>query len=108
MSQTFTLSPGKLDFAGLKILLNESTFLKLDPTCFNAIHAAAKTVNEIISAGKTVYGINTGFGSLANVQINATDLQALQRNLILSHAAGTGELLSDQTVRLIWALKINS
>lgn len=104
----FNLIPGQLKFSDLKILLNESTQLELNETCLSSINAAEKIVKEVIKENKTVYGINTGFGSLANTRINSEELETLQRSLVLSHAAGTGDLLSAQIVRLILALKINS
>lgn len=104
----FTLTPGNLSFSDLKKLLAENTTLELHPDCLNAIYASEETVAKIILQNKTVYGINTGFGSLAKTRIDITDLQNLQRSIVLSHAAGTGELLSDQAVRLILLLKINS
>lgn len=104
----FTLTPGKLTFSDLINLLDENTTLELHPDCLNAIYAAEETVAKIILENKTVYGINTGFGSLAKTRIDTTDLQILQRSIVLSHAAGTGDLLSDQAVRLILLLKINS
>lgn len=61
-----------------------------------------------VAKNETVYGINTGFGSLANKRINNLELATLQSSIVLSHAAGTGELLPDKIVRLILALKINS
>src|SRR3546814_20145410 len=66
------------------------------------------TVRDIVSVGKPAYGINTGFGKLAKVQIPADQLEQLQANLVRSHAAGVGELLDDASVRLIFALKIAS
>jgi histidine ammonia-lyase len=104
----FTLTPGKLSIEDLKKLLDESITLQLNPSCHAAIHASEQVVKNIIAEGKTVYGINTGFGSLANTRINKEDLETLQRSIVLSHAAGTGELLSDRTVRLMLVLKINS
>ncbi len=104
----FILTPGQLTFSDLKILLDEATVLELNPDCIENIYASEKVVAKIIAEGKTVYGINTGFGSLASTRIDTADLEKLQRSIILSHAAGTGELLSDKAVRLILALKINS
>ena len=52
--------------------------------------ASAQTVAAIVAKGQPVYGINTGFGKLANVRIEAADLETLQRNIVLSHAAGVG------------------
>lgn len=104
----FTLNPGKLKLTDFRALLTESTTLTLHANCQQKIIVAEKVIDKIIRDGKIVYGVNTGFGLLANKKINTVDLQLLQRSLVLSHAAGTGELLSDQTVRLILALKINS
>jgi histidine ammonia-lyase len=69
---------------------------------------AAKLVDTIVARGDAAYGINTGFGLLAQTRIAAEQLDLLQRNLLLSHAAGIGEPLPDAVVRLILALKINS
>src|SRR3546814_2539963 len=55
-----------------------------------------------------LYGINTGFGKLASVRIDAADLATLQRNIVLSHAAGTGDPSPVAVVRLMMALKLAS
>jgi histidine ammonia-lyase len=104
----FTLTPGQLSLDDISQLLDETTRIELNPNCHEAIYAAEKVVATILLENKTVYGINTGFGSLASTRIDTVDLEILQRSIVLSHAAGTGELLSDQAVRLILALKINS
>jgi histidine ammonia-lyase len=70
--------------------------------------AAQRTIDAIIHSGKTVYGVNTGFGLLANQTIAPADLNRLQRNLVLSHAAGVGPLLDDAVVRLMMLLKLKS
>ncbi len=72
------------------------------------IEAAARTVATILGRGVPVYGINTGFGKLAGVRIGAEDLARLQRNIVLSHAAGIGAPLDVPVVRLILALKLAS
>jgi histidine ammonia-lyase len=72
------------------------------------IAAAAALVDKIVAAGDAAYGINTGFGLLAQTRIPDDQLAQLQRNLLLSHAAGVGEPLPDPVVRLILALKINA
>lgn len=104
----FLLNPGTLKLSDFRVLLDESTTLELDTRCYPSIQAAEKVVGQIITENKVVYGINTGLGALVNTRIPKQELETLQRNLILSHAAGTGELLSDQATRLILALKINS
>lgn len=105
---SFKLQPGQLTIADLKMLRNESTRIALDSSCYDNIRQSAQTVSDVIAKGKTIYGINTGFGVLANTRIDTKDLEILQHKIVLSHAAGTGELLSDETVRLVLALKINS
>ncbi|MBP2278750.1 histidine ammonia-lyase [Sphingomonas sp. PL20] len=61
-----------------------------------------------MARGEPVYGINTGFGKLASVRIDTADLVTLQRNIVLSHAAGVGEAMPGPIVRLMMALKLAS
>ena len=82
--------------------------LRLAPEAYAAIDASAATVQAIVAKGDPAYGINTGFGMLAKRHIPQAQLEQLQQNLILSHAVGTGELLSDHVVRLILLTKIGS
>jgi histidine ammonia-lyase len=78
----------------------------LDPGSRAAVDASADVVTAIIASGKPVYGLNTGFGKLASVRIAGADLERLQLNLVLSHAAGVGDPLPPAIVRLAMALKI--
>ncbi len=71
-----------------------------------AVAASAVTIEDILTAGKTVYGVNTGFGLLAKQTIRPDQLAQLQRNLILSHCCGVGAPVTDDVVRLILLLKI--
>ena len=80
----------------------------LDPACKPKIAASAATVARIVAKGEPVYGINTGFGKLASVRIPASDLETLQRNIVLSHAAGVGEPMPVAVARLMMALKLAS
>ena len=64
--------------------------------------------NKMANSTKPVYGINTGFGSLCDVKINTADLSQLQKNLVMSHACGTGEQVPQEIVRLMLLLKIQS
>lgn len=108
MKMEFELKPGTLTLDDIQLLLDESTTLRLNKECYQQINAAENVIKDILAADQTVYGINTGFGLLANTRIEKSELATLQRSIVLSHAAGTGELLSDQIVRLILLLKINS
>ncbi len=63
------------------------------------IERGRATVERLVAAGEPVYGLTTGFGSLASVRIDPSDARALQRNLVRSHAVGAGEPLTRETVR---------
>ena len=78
----------------------------LDPATGPAIAESAAAVERILARGAPVYGINTGFGKLASVRIEAEDLETLQRNIVLSHAAGVGEPVPVPIARLMIALKL--
>ena len=84
----FILTPGQLRFSDFRLLLDESTTIELHPDCLAGIYASEKIITNIISEGKTAYGVNTGFGALASTNINSEDLETLQRSIVLSHAAG--------------------
>ena len=108
MSQSITLTPGTLSFETLRAVYEQPIRLTLSPDCHQAINNGVQVVADIIASDKTVYGINTGFGLLANTRIPTDQLETLQNSIVLSHAAGTGERLSDPLVRLIMVLKLNS
>jgi histidine ammonia-lyase len=97
-----------LTLATLRRIAREGPAIALDPACLAKLDAAVATIETIVALGEPAYGINTGFGKLAQSGISREDLSKLQTNLILSHAAGTGPLLGDQVVRLILVLKVAS
>jgi histidine ammonia-lyase len=104
----FTLIPGTLTLPSLRRVWREPVTLRLDPTSHAAIDASAATVAKVISESRTVYGVNTGFGLLARKKISPDELELLQRSIVLSHAAGVGEPMTEAQVRLLLVLKINS
>jgi histidine ammonia-lyase len=67
---------------------------------------ARKLVEKWVEEGRTIYGITTGFGALSNVAISKEETWRLQENIILSHSAGVGDLLDEETVRGVIALRI--
>ena len=71
------------------------------------IKASRRIVESVVASGETAYGINTGFGKLADVRISSGDLSALQRNLVLSHASGLGEPLPEPETRAMLLLRAN-
>jgi histidine ammonia-lyase len=108
MSNTLTIAPGKLSLNDIRNIWLAAAPLKLAVDAYPAINASAATIGRIVAKGDAAYGINTGFGKLAKTRIPDEQLELLQRNLILSHSVGTGDLLDDNIVRLIMALKIGS
>lgn len=97
-----------LSLADLRAVYEAPVRTELSPATLARIDAGAKAIAAIVDSGATVYGVNTGFGLLANTAIARGDLEALQRNLVLSHACGVGALIPDEIVRLILVLKIAS
>ena len=73
----------------------------------DAMNRSRDTVQAILDRGDVVYGVNTGFGHLANVRIEPADLRQLQRNLIRSHAVGVGDPFGVETTRGIVLLRAN-
>ena len=102
------LIPGQLSLAQLRDIYQQPVQLTLDSSASAQIEASVACVEQILAENRTAYGINTGFGLLASTRIASEDLENLQRSLVLSHAAGVGEPISDALVRLVMVLKVNS
>ena len=107
MSASVVLQPGQVTLAQWRALYRGAE-VTLDPACAQAVLRSAQTVEAIVARGEPVYGVNTGFGKLASVRIERDDLQTLQRNIVLSHAAGVGDPTPVPVVRLMMALKLTS
>ena len=82
--------------------------VSLDQSLWANINASADCVSEVLEQGRTVYGINTGFGLLASKKIPPEDLEELQRSLVVSHACGVGNAIDNATVALIMLIKLKS
>lgn len=100
-----TLVPGSVSLAQLRRIWRGRTPLAIDTSALVEVGRAQAVVAEVVASDAVVYGINTGFGKLAQTIIPADRLAELQRNLVLSHSVGTGALLPEATVRLVMALK---
>ena len=103
----------KIDGESLKLeqiidVARNFTPIFLSEHAIKNIEISRKCVEDIIDNDHTVYGINTGFGSLKNKKISRNKLRNLQRNLITSHSAGVGNYLPIEVVRAIMLLRINS
>jgi histidine ammonia-lyase len=108
MTETMTLVPGAVTLEDLEILYRQSPPVRLHADTHDRINAAAAVLEKAALGSDAVYGVNTGFGKLANTQIAPEDTERLQRNLILSHCCGVGTPLSKPVVRLIMTLKLMS
>ncbi|EJF87603.1 histidine ammonia-lyase [Bartonella vinsonii subsp. arupensis OK-94-513] len=105
---TIILKPGEVTLSELETIYFNGEVSKLHSDTHLAIRKGAERIAEIAAGSKPVYGINTGFGKLASIKIDANDVALLQRNLILSHCCGVGEPLAENIVRLMMTLKLLS
>jgi histidine ammonia-lyase len=104
----FMIEPGKSKLSHWRRIAEAPTTVALHADAWSAIERSRKTVETALASGEAIYGVNTGFGKLAQKRIPDNELKLLQRNLVLSHATGVGEPLSDSVTRLVMALKISS
>lgn len=82
--------------------------LDISPEALERCRASRAVIEGVLAAHQTVYGVNTGFGRLANVRIDDSRLEELQRNLLLSHATGVGAPLKEPVSRLMLVLRIQA
>ena len=102
MTKTLIVLDGNsLTLEELVSIKNISTKVMLSDESINAINMSRKLVEEIVSSGEVVYGINTGFGALSNVTVPKEQLKQLQTNLIRSHACGVGEKMDPDSVLMM-------
>ena len=99
------LHPGEVTLTQLRQVHAGGVRLAMSPSARAGLLAAQAAVRHIVEAGEVVYGINTGFGKLAQTIIPAERLAELQRNLVLSHSVGIGPDLPAEVVRLVLATK---
>ncbi len=90
----------------LRSAWQEPLTVSLGNTAKQRIAEANELIDDVLASGEQVYGVNTGFGQLAQVQISNDELAHLQTNLVRSHAVGVGEDLDDEIVRLIMLMKV--
>lgn len=87
--------------------IGHKTQLSLSEDAWSAVRKSRAVVDTIVSEGRTVYGINTGFGNFSEVVIPHDKLNLLQENLIRSHAAGVGNPMTPERTKRLLALRIN-
>ena len=105
-----TAAPGRPQASSHRSAQHEGSpvRLQLADSCLAAVSASAAVVQRAAAGDAPVYGVNTGFGKLANQRISQSQLDTLQLNLIRSHSVGVGEPLQPAVVRLMLALKAAS
>jgi len=108
MLTSLTLEPGSVTLGQLEQIWRIGIRAKLDTGAREQVRRAALQLAKAASGDEAVYGVNTGFGKLASIQIAPEDTATLQRNLILSHCCGVGEACPDAIVRLMMTLKLIS
>jgi histidine ammonia-lyase len=101
------LRPGQVTLAEWRAVYRGAQ-ASLAAEAWPVVARGAAAVTRVLARGEPVYGINTGFGKLASVRIEAGDLAILQRNIVLSHAAGVGNPTQVEVIRLMLALKLVS
>ena len=102
------ITPGQLDAQALQHASLGGERFTLAAAARERIEASVRAVRELVSRHEPVYGINTGFGKLAQTRIADDQLTQLQKNLVLSHSAGVGEPLAAPVVRLMLLMKAAS
>ncbi len=107
MMSSFELNPGEVPLSTWRAIYFGAA-CTLHPSADAKIAASAQAVARILAKGEPVYGVNTGFGKLAHLRIASADLAQLQRNIVLSHAAGVGAPMPLDVARLMMALKLAS
>ncbi len=105
---TLTLVPGAVTLDHLAEIYWNEAAVQLDPSSHPAIDLAHSRIAKAVAGKDAIYGVNTGFGKLASVKIEAKDTATLQRNLILSHCCGVGPAIPRRHARLLMALKLLS
>lgn len=82
--------------------------VSISPDAHERVKLSRQILQKFLDIGKPIYGVNTGFGALANVRISKEKLKELQRNIILSHSAGIGNYLSEDIVRAMILIRANA
>jgi histidine ammonia-lyase len=107
MSTPLLLAGQPLSLEEISRVALEHRAVALDPVALPGIRASRAVVDGMLARGETAYGVNTGFGKLSEMRIETGQVQALQRNLVRSHACGVGEPLPEAEVRAMLLLRAN-
>jgi histidine ammonia-lyase len=109
MAEHFAISNEHLGIEGLYDILISKSPISIDPQLLEKVAVNRQFLETMVATeSKTIYGINTGFGSLCNTAIPSHELDELQVNLVRSHACGAGQTVDNEIVRLMLFLKAKS
>ncbi|HXR06757.1 MAG TPA: aromatic amino acid lyase [Candidatus Acidoferrum sp.] len=103
-STELILNGGALGLADVELVARQRAAVKLGANAQARLAASRQALDHAIAAGEVIYGVNTGFGSLANRRVEGAQLAQIQKNLLRPHAAGVGEPLPEEVVRAMLLL----
>ena len=108
MAKELLLDGNTLTISSVEKFLFTNQKVKLSQNAKRKINESRKLVEKWISEEKVIYGVTTGFGEFANVNISFDQIKQLQENLIISHAVGVGEMLPLFIVKIMMLLRVNA
>ena len=103
-----TITETDFSLEDIRFFLEQKPVVELSAEVVKRIQASREIIEDVVASERTVYGVNTGFGKFADVRIKKEETAELQRRLVLSHAAGVGEPMPQEIVRLMMLLKIKN
>jgi len=101
-----TLGIDGMSLEDLAAIARKGARIRLARESEERLRSTRRLVEQWVEQGRTVYGVTTGFGALSDVSISKKETKQLQKNILMSHAAGVGNILDDETVRAVMALRI--
>jgi histidine ammonia-lyase len=96
----------KMTLEALMSIARHGAGVQLSEASVQRINEARQLIEQWVKEEKSIYGVTTGFGALSDVAISKKDTRQLQQNILMSHSAGTGDMLDEETVRAVMALRI--
>lgn len=108
VDQPVLLDGSSLTIAQVHNVARKYASVEISKRALDEVKKGRHSVDRILKSGVTAYGINTGFGKLADTKIEADELGELQQNLLRSHSVGTGEPLSEEDARAVMVVRLNS
>lgn len=106
-TDTLEIDGESLTLVGLERVAHGRVGVRLSSSAYERMLQSVEVVSRLAGGSDPAYGINTGFGRLADVRIRADEAAMLQRNIVRSHAAGVGDALDEASARAIVLLRAN-